>query len=323
MGLEDLKFSKLVFSLTAIDKIFFPYNLKGNIFRGAFGLTFKRLNCRTIPICSERCIDSNCLYRKIFEPHISDYAPSGLRDIPRPFIITYTDDEREIIYPGESFNIGFNLFGWACDYYAHFIQVIEEIGKEGIGPLRGKYFIRSVFSENLNGDKELIMSSEKILKEVIPFKIKLNDDILSPYVKIELKTPTSIKYNEEYVTQPEFYHLFLRIRDRISAIAYFHNGVELFEDFKLLELESREVKTIKSNWTFKEVKRRSSKTRQVHNLSGITGYAIYDFSDLDRVKTFYPWLKIAEITNIGKNSVWGMGAIKTIFNWKIKKEIYT
>lgn len=319
MEQSKLKFLKIIFSLTSLEKILIPKDLKGNIFRGAFGLKFKELNCRSTPICIERCVDPKCLYGQVFEPHYTEGTPSGMKDIPRPFVLTNVSDDRTEIYPGESFNIGFNLFGWACDYYAHFITAVKAIGEEGIGPLRGKFTVRSVFSEDWLGNREVIYDKENVLKEAKPFSIPDSFQIESKVAKIELKTPTVIKYDSQIINEPEFYQIFLRIRDRVSAIAYFHNGIELTEDFKLLELEAREVKTLKSEWKKMEVKRRSSRTHILQDMSGIVGYALYDFQTAERAEIFAPWLKIGEIVNVGKNSVWGMGEIKTILNWKTKQ----
>lgn len=320
MGLSLLKFLKLKFSLLAIDKILIPIKNKGNIFRGAFGLKFKELNCKSTPICIDKCIEPTCLYSKIFEPHYTKWAPSGMKDIPRPFILTYTNDSRIYIYPGESFNIGFNLFGWACNFYGHFITTIKAIGEEGIGPLRGRYEIKRVYCEDEFGNYQIIMDNNGVLKEAQPFSIKNSFEINSTFLKLLIKTPAMIKYESQIINQPEFYHIFLRLRDRISAIAYFHNGIELQEDFKLLELEAREVRTIKSSWQTIEIKRRSSKTHLLHDLSGVVGYAIYDFKTIERIEMFAPWLKIGEIVNVGKNSVWGMGSMKTTLNWKMKEK---
>jgi len=318
MGIFNIKFLGIVFSCVATEKILFVKGSKGNVFRGAFGLKFKELNCKSAPICVERCSDPKCLYGRIFEPHYNEGIPSGLKDLPRPFIFTHTKDEREIIYPGESFNIGFNLFGWACDYYAHFITAIKEIGNEGIGPLRGKYIVRNVFSIDNLGDRDLILSNDQVLKQAKPFSIS-GFNMESEFTRIDLNTPTIIKYEDNIITQPEFYHIFLRLRDRISAISYFHNGMELDYDFKLLELEAREVRTVESKWKVKEVKRRSSRTHILQDMSGIVGYGIYDFKTKERSELFAPWLKIGEIVNVGKNTVWGMGEMKINLNWKLKE----
>lgn len=319
--LFKLKFLKIIFSLTAIEKILIPQNTKGNIFRGAFGIKFRELNCKSTPICIDRCADPTCLYGKVFEPYYAKGVPSGMKNIPRPFIFTHINEQRTYIYPGESFNIGFNLFGWACDFYGHFITAVKAMGEDGIGPLRGKYEVRTVFVEDEFGNRNVIMESDGILKEVKPFLLSNYFQVESRFVRVELKTPTTIKYNSEIVNQPEFYHIFLRLRDRISAIAYFHNGLEIQEDFKLLELEARRVKTVKSSWQRVEIKRHSSRTHILHDLSGIVGYAVYDFKTVERTKLFVPWLKIGEIVNVGKNSVWGMGSMKVTLRWKAREGI--
>ncbi len=314
MGIEKLKFLRLKFSLTAKENIFFPKNLKGNIFRGAFGMIFKKLHCHSIDFCVDRCKNANCLYGKIFEPYFSD-AASGLKNLPRPFILTFTNEERETIFAGESFNIGFNLFGWCCDYYPHFIKAVEEIGNEGIGPFRGKFVIRKVYSIDLEDNIQEIYDPNNAMKEVFPFTIpQTSFTFITTVFKINLKTPTKIIYNENVINDPDFYHIFLRIRDRLSSIAYFYNSVDLETDYKALEEKAMEVSTIKKNWKFVDIKRRSTRTRKVQDLSGIVGYGIYDFGSIENAELFYPWLKAAELTGIGKNTVWGMGLCKFEFN---------
>jgi CRISPR-associated endoribonuclease Cas6 len=320
MELEKLNFLKLSFSLIAKEKIYFPENLKGNIFRGAFGLVFKRLSCRANSICEKRCLDENCLYGKVFEPQ-NFYGPLRYRDVPRPFVFSLNDDEREFLYEGESFNLGINLFGWARDSYLHFIRVIEEIGNEGIGPLRGKYLIRNVFYEDYYGNHFPLKNDNGYIQ---PESIKLPEtdlnydtDDVSEF-KISFLTPSLIKYENQIIRNPDFYQLFCRIRDRISAIAFFHNGITLSENFKALEEEAKKVEIKESSIKWVEVKRRSSKTGLFQDLSGIKGSIIFGLKDRNLLKYFYPWLKLAEITGIGKNTVWGMGRIKLDI---IKKKI--
>jgi CRISPR-associated endoribonuclease Cas6 len=312
MELEKLKFLKLHFSFVATDKIYFPENLKGNIFRGAFGIIFKRLNCKSTPICEKKCQDATCLYGKIFEPQ-NFYKPLRYKDIPRPFVFSLNNDERKFIYEGEYFNIGINLFGWAIDYYLHFIRAIEEIGNEGIGPLRGKYLIRNLFYEDYYGNYFSLKNNNAYIQ---PETLKLPetefnyDTSNTKEFKILFLTPTLIKYDNRIIRNPDFYQIFCRIRDRISAIAYFHNGIKLSENFKELEEEAKKVNIKESKIRWVDVKRRSSKTGLTQELSGIKGSITFDLKDKELFKSFYPWIKLAEITGVGKNTVWGMGKIK-------------
>jgi len=313
MGLERLKFLKLSFSLVAIEKIYFPKNLKGNIFRGAFGLVFKRLNCKSTPMCDNRCKDETCIYGKIFEPQ-NLYGPLRYKDIPRPFVFSFNEDEREFLYEGESFNIGINLFGWVTDYYLHFIRVIEEIGNEGIGPLRGKYLMRNILTEDYYGNRFPLKSDDN--GYVQPDVIKLPENEINPDIteydgfEISFLTPTLIKYEKQIIRNPDFLHIFCRLRDRISAIAYFHNGITLSENFKSLEEESKKIKIKESRIKWVEVKRRSSHTGKVQDLSGIVGTVKFGADKKNLLQFFYPWLKLGEIVGLGKNTVWGMGRIK-------------
>ncbi|MCG2726419.1 MAG: CRISPR system precrRNA processing endoribonuclease RAMP protein Cas6 [Elusimicrobia bacterium] len=310
--LNRLKFIKLIFSFVALEKIIFPCGLKGNIFRGAFGFMFKRLADKNPS--AEQYHDISGLYEKIFSPRIEHNAPSGLKDVPRSFVFNPCEEERNTIYQGESFSLGINIFGWACAYYPHFIRVMAEIGNEGIGPLRGKYAMRGVYNENCFGKRQAVFDKSGMLCEIKPSSITQMPEVETTVFKIEFLSPAEIKYEGRIQKNPLFHHIFRRLRDRISSIAYFHHGMNLGENYEALALEAEKVETLMSQWRWVELKRRSSKTLKYHNLSGVIGSAVFDAGNTDRLKYFLPWLKLGEITNVGKNSVWGMGKIKTEFN---------
>lgn len=315
--LSSLKFIKLRFSFTAKEKILFPKNLKGNIFRGAFGIVLKNFQSRV----SENLENSDFLkiYNNFFTPYDSS-APSGIKNLPRPFVIDPMED-REIIYPGESFSLGLTVFGNAINYIPYVINVFKELEELGIGPTRGKFLIRNILREDLDGSLYPVFSEDGTLLELKPFCLNFDADISSSIFKITFLTPTKLIYEEKPVKEPEFIHIFSRIKDRISAIAYFYNGVELQENYLALKEEAKNIEILESNWRWVEVKRRSSKTKQIHDLSGVIGSAVFDAKDTERLSFFFPWLKIAELVNVGKNAVWGMGKMKTQFNLQ-KKLIY-
>ena len=84
----------LRFHLTAREPIYFPAAKSANVLRGAFGATLKR-------IASDE-------YPRVFEPTSTD-GPSGLKDLPRPFVFRARNLDGRTIAVGEGFSFQMNL----------------------------------------------------------------------------------------------------------------------------------------------------------------------------------------------------------------------
>jgi hypothetical protein len=90
------------------------YN-KGNVIRGGFGSTFRRIvchaNCREPETCELRGM---CPYTAVFHPFVPEDSEkiSKNRDIPRPFVIKPPLETKETYLPGErlSFTYAANHF---------------------------------------------------------------------------------------------------------------------------------------------------------------------------------------------------------------------
>jgi CRISPR-associated endoribonuclease Cas6 len=147
---------------------------------------------------------------------------------------------------------------------------------------------------------------------------------------IRFVTPTWIKCDGQIVRQPEFHHLFKRLRDRLNSLSTFYGPGPIDADYKALGELAEKAKTVHSNVRWVERFRTSSKTHQRHELSGFTGSCIYEFpgvayclpsgggpprlnpviSEIDHADTFgqvLPWLLAGEICHVGKHAAWGNG----------------
>jgi hypothetical protein len=112
-----------------------------------------------------------------------------------------------------------------------------------------------------------------------------------------------MKSEEQAVRQPEFHHLFKRVRDRLNALSTFYGSGPIEAEFKRLGTLSEEVKTLESSLTWVDKSRRSSKTAQRHELSGCIGNCTYE-GDLG---DFLPWLVAGELIHVGRHTAWGNG----------------
>jgi hypothetical protein len=125
-------------------------------------------------------------------------------------------------------------------------------------------------------------------------------------MRVHFLTPTSLKSEERTVRQPEFHHLFRRVRDRLNALCTFYGTGPIEADFKGLGDRAESVRTLESETSWVERSRLSSKTHQRHELSGFVGSCTYE----GRIGEFLPWLIAGELIAVGRHTAWGNGSCK-------------
>lgn len=212
-------------------------------------------------------------YASVFTPR-SEEGPSGLADSPRPFVFRARHLDGVAIAPGELFGFQVNVFDPASL------------------PAFGKAFAE--FEQ-----AELVSQSD-------PVAIILNLDPPPSQnthkLRVEFLSPTELKGS----SQPDFATLFRSARNRISTLRALYGEGPLEMDFRgtgeraaLVQMTRCELRTV-------DVVRRSGRTGQVHPLGGSVGVAEYE----GEIAEFVPFLKAAEWTGVGRQTVWGKGEIR-------------
>lgn len=274
----------LRFRFLAKDPIFFPVDKPGNIVRGAFGLLFRELACT----CDSQHRE-DCAYARIFEPKPAAGGPSGFADLPRPFVIRAAHLDGRRIAPGERFHFDLNLFTddpWPLPYFE---RTFEKLASQGMGPGRG----RAVF--------------EGMSPSVLEMSLARPSTVVDR-LTVDFVTPTELKVAERLLGEPLFEPLIARLRDRISNLGEQYGHGPLDVDFLALAKRARGVRMVETDIRHVEAERRSSRTGQTHPLSGFVGRATYE-GDLAE---FVPYLQIGEYTGVGRQTVWGKGALKLL-----------
>jgi hypothetical protein len=203
-----------------------------NLLRGAFGSTLKKLD--------------EVAYERFFTPTaeslpaefltLSRGSPSGLRNLPRPFVFRMREANT-----GDA-EVGVNLFlSSACDLVCH---VMRELDFE---PVQRPELLH------------LSLASPPLTETV-------------QRVRVRFLTPTELKGS----ATPEFGPLLCRIRDRISTLRALYGDGPLDLDFRgfgaratAVGMTSCEVRTV-------EQQRTSKGTGQTHSIGGFTGIAEYE-----------------------------------------------
>ena len=274
----------LRFHFVARDPIFFPAHKPGNILRGAFGLLFRELACRCPGAHAPECV-----YARIFEPTPASPGPSGLADLPRPFVLRAAHLNGRRISPGESFHFAVNLFTRDEWPVAHFEAVFARLAESGIGPGRGRAML-------------LGMEPSRLELSLVPPATPVER------VSVEFVTPTELKAAEGLLREPLFEPLIARLRDRISNLGAQYGLGPLEVDFRALAVRASEVRLVSSDLHYVGAERTSSRTGQTHPLSGFAGRVTY-FGD---VTQFMPYLEIGQYTGVGRQTVWGKGELALI-----------
>ena len=194
-----------------------------------------------------------------------------------------------MIGAGEQFHFALHLFDTADPPLHEICETFHRIAGEGLGPGRGR--------------AELISSPCK----PEPIRVSLAP-LENPVSRIRIRylTPTELKSEQILVERPEFPVVFSRVRDRIATLRALYGEGPLAIDFREMGDRAREILMPECDVRHVEGKRRSSRTGQTHPLGGFVGEAEYE----GNLAEFIPFLRAAEWTGIGRQTVWGKGQIR-------------
>jgi CRISPR/Cas system endoribonuclease Cas6 (RAMP superfamily) len=70
-----------------------------------------------------------------------------------------------------------------------------------------------------------------------------------------------------------------------------------------------QVRLARCELAWHSIKRRSSRTGQIHPLGGFTGQAEYQAPDDGDLAEFLPYFRAGQWTGVGRQTVWGKGEI--------------
>lgn len=308
-------FYPLRFEFIARDSILFPPGKAANILRGAFGDIFRRLAC--VPHCPDArtCeIRESCPYATVFEPLGDENSPSGLADLPRPFVFRARHLDGHIVQPGQPFHFDINVFSRKQEVLAYFVLTFSALAREGVGPHRGKADLHRVRALEVGTTPERIVfekTSQLIAGELEPAVLNLTPapEPAPTSIRIDFLSPTELKHEQRIVDRPEFPILFARIRDRLSMLRKLYGTGPLDIDFQATNHRAAQIKMTRCDLHREESERRSSRTGQSHPIGGFVGTAEYE-GDLNE---FLPYLNAARWTGVGRQAVWGKGEIAIIF----------
>jgi len=288
--------------LVAHEPVHLP-RYKGAVFRGGFGLAFRRVAC---PFPKQECaaclLREKCVWSYIFAtPRPKDATVMRKYEtVPHPFIIEPPADDATQFPAGAELTFNLILIGRALDYVPYFILAFEQMAEQGLGPGRARFRLTAVRQDNTtlyDGRTKTITAPLK----TTTLRLTAGPARITS-ATIRLLTPTCIIYQGKMSRRPQFHVLIRSLLRRIGLLAYFHDQPVTL-DYQSLIGQAQEVKTAVMHLAGYEWRRYSSRQERPIEMQGMTGTVTYE----GELGPFLPYLKAGEILHVGKGTTFGMG----------------
>ncbi len=303
-SLNDLHLMNLRFILRPLNTIQLGKDLqKGSKWRAAILEALQSLwdkvclYWRNPPDCSICDVKYNCFYYMHF---ISERA--------HPYLIKPCFDLKSVYHKSENFSLDFILIGEAIDYRERFVEIIDVVGRVGIGTGRGKFFIDDIKCDSLlnlgtffsNGSKPI---NELTLELLTPLKLKEGRKLV-----YKNGTRRKVYFNKKEISFELFYKFLI---NRITNLNNLYSNGMSFEKKRIEEnkqnmrLQAEQIKMrFSSEW--KDFNRYENKSDD--KIGGHIGLVkIYG-----EIAPFIPFLRIGELIGLGSDTTIGFGRYKII-----------
>ena len=305
-------FTTFVVHLRAVDEVELPQN-SGSTFRGAFGAAFrKKVECGVKGDCSVECPrkDQCYYYRYFLRTRPGDKTPV------RPYIIEPPQGNSKVIRRGEQIRFNLTLVGESSETIP-VLEILEEMGKCGLGRRRGRCFLEAVYSLGDGDPLPVYLRSSGngcVNKPIKRYWAKFFGlpEVEVNWVGIRFLTPARLVEDDRLVSEVPFHILVHRLLSRIRDLdrEYCGDKLDLPVD-DLVRIAENEVKRVKQDkeqdkQEWYDWGRYSLRQGSYMKFGGVCGEIEYR----GNLSPFIPYLLIGEYIHVGKQSTFGNGRFK-------------
>lgn len=304
----SLSYARFRFTMVANEDAKLPLYL-GSTLRGAMGHALRQLLCN---VTHKDCLKCHkrweCAFIYIMSTSRQEIDEAGnikIIDLPHPYIIEPPEHKKSSYRKGEELSFNLLLIGSSINLLPVFIAAFIKAGQNGLGKERFVFTLSKVEQE-LKDEYELIWAngSNNLFRSPLPIVLEVN----SNYTNINkatliLHTPTRLVDKGRLEDSPEFPLLMRAIFRRLDALSKIHCQIELDLDFNYYLERAKLIQITNANHKWLDWERYSSRQSSHMKLGGIVGEISYE-GDLD---IFIPYLKMAEVLHVGKNTSFGLG----------------
>ncbi|MFW6106643.1 MAG: CRISPR system precrRNA processing endoribonuclease RAMP protein Cas6 [bacterium] len=309
---EALSLGRYRLTITLKERARLP-EYKGSTLRGGFGYVFKRLVCSARhPSCEECILKTSCPYSYVFEtPRPQDAKMMRLYpQIPRPFVINPPRDKRRELTPGDTLEFGLVLIGKAIDSLPYFVYTFDKLGDAGLGVDRARFELSRVNAVLADGRLRTVYDPDKqtIGDGCAVAACELVGRHAGSRLTLHFHSPLRLRSKGKIADRLQFRPFFATLLRRVSALSYFHCGLELKLDFKGLVEAASTVERVADETRWYRWGRFSKRQGRRIELGGLLGKVSFE-GELDG---FWPWLELGEVLHVGKATTFGLGDFELV-----------
>ena len=282
---------------------------KGSMLRGALGHALKSVVCAVREKDCDRCLlRKNCLYARIFEYKPNRQKEASQAAFPHPYVLEYPAEDENFFGPKNTFTFRTVLMGPYVESFPYWIYSIQKMGQNGLGPRQANGYRSRFQLKQVRFGGQVIYEegqSEIRLPEPIPtISWQPTEDPLEQ-LQINLETPLRYKRLNKMANDVDFTEL---IRLGLRRLKSLQDGFQVrLEPENLRELIplSGQVEVLNKELRWQEQTRYSTRQGSPQQMGGLVGRLAVR-GDL---RPFWPLLKIAQITHLGKETSFGLGRV--------------
>lgn len=300
---------------------------KGSVFRGALGQQLTRISEE---VSAKVFQTSQASWPKEASGEQPSPFLANLKEVPPPYVLEPPQTSQRFFEPGEMLGAHFILVGAAMDYLPFFVFAFSEAGRGGMGSWidnrRGTCFLETI--DSLHGwedaspvviysGQEKVLSDESVILtlETIQPRVEVVDGCLPRgdrgSKQLEFLTPTRLKVKGHLTIDLSFDVLLRALMRRMSALAYYYCGMDLFSSpggvgvgspQSLLEA-ARSIQPALNTLEWFDWERHSKRQEATLLMGGFVGEIGFS-GDL---RPFEPFLRLGEFLHLGKGTSLGLG----------------
>lgn len=309
----SISYARFCFTMEALEDCFMPPYI-GSTLRGAMGHALRQMTCE-IPngdckTCKKRW---ECAYAYIMATSREETDSSGrarVQPIPAPYVIEPLAGVENEYKRGETLSFYLLLVGKSIGLLPLFITAYEKAGNNGLGRGRSQFNLKQVEQEIDDILMPIWTEDNHYINPSVPIDID-NDISRLPFstgITLQLKTPLRLVDRGRLNDRPEFIVLMRAVFRRLDALGKIHGEGPLEIDYKSYLEAAAGIKTAPSHTRWKDWERYSSVQDSFMKLGGLVG----ELSYAGDLTAFIPFLRMAEVLHVGKNTSFGLGQYRLI-----------
>ncbi len=275
----------------------------GSLWRGVFGRALRDSGCVFKKACTGDCAQpGGCSYSRLFEPPRPTVVPHpllrGINHAPQPLVPLLPPIGGQSMAPGDTVRLGLRVLGGlAAQEFAALYDAQEGVTTFPIGRDQGRLVLQSRETPTRSSDLHSIASNQHALT---PGPTR--------EVQVTFETPAWLEQHDRLAQNLDFPSLFVNLYRRLTTLCALYGQLTAEDDARLRPLRelAAEVHTVEQRLTPLHWQRHSWESNRRHPMHGLVGSLRF----AGPLTPFLPYLRLAELTHIGKATSFGLGRFR-------------